>query len=216
MNQGFHFYTQYALVELLGRKAATPGELLEGIRSVPVTSIYYHTHEFLKKHHYLVPQPPNDFVLWLKDILHLERLGEAFLGVDTITFHSLEDLRAEFIRILEDYISEGGFVAQCPSGYEFQFMACRTFVLPTPYVAHDLAEFGQMLHKIGIHSLYFHVFEARIRLGITEENDFSAWLRGIGEEALAQEISQLDPYYMTLENLRSKLIGMVENRVQGR
>jgi hypothetical protein len=215
MNEGFHFYTQYALVELLGREASDPAELLEGIRNVPVTSIYYHTHEFLKKHHYLVPQPPNDFVIWLKDILHLERLAEAFLSVDTITFHSLEDLRAEFVRILEDYISEGGFVAQCPERYEFQFMACRTFVLPTPYVAHNLAEFGQMLHKIGMHSLYFHVFEARIRLG-TEDNDFSAWLKGIGEEALAQEISVLDPYYMTLENLRSKLIGMVERRVQGR
>jgi hypothetical protein len=215
MNEGFHFHTQYALVELLGREAASPGELLEGIKRVPVTSIYYHTHEFLKKHHFLVPQPPNDFVLWLKDILHLERLAEAFLGVDTITFHSLEDLRAEFVRILEDDISAGEFVARCPQGYEFQFMACRTFVLPTPYVAHNLAEFGEVLHKIGIHSLYFHIFEARIRLG-TEENDFSAWLTGIGEEALARDISQLDPYYMTLENLRSKLIRMVERRVQGR
>jgi hypothetical protein len=215
MNEGFHFYTQYALVELLGIEAASPGELLEGIKKVPVTSIYYHTHEFLKRHHYLVPQPPNDFVIWLKDILHLERLGEAFLGVDTVAFHSLEDLRAEFVRILESYISEGGFVAQCPRGYEFQFVSCRTFVLPTPYVAHNLEEFGEMLHKVGAHSLYFHVFEARIRLG-TEDNDFSAWLKGIGEEALAQDISQLDPYFMTLENLRSRLIGMVERRVQDR
>jgi len=56
-------------------------------------------------------------------------------------------------------------------------MASRTFVLPTSFVAHDLAQFREMLGAISLESLYYHIFDARLRLG-REENDFSRWLRG--------------------------------------
>jgi hypothetical protein len=59
------------------------------------------------------------------------------------------------------------------------------------------------------------MFEARMRLGVPD-NDFSAWLRSIKEERLADEISRLDPYNMTLDNLRKKIIKMVDCRVQNR
>jgi hypothetical protein len=82
-----------------------------------------------------------------------------------------------------------------------------------PYVANNLMEFAEILKKVSIRALYFHIFEARMRLG-SPENDFSQWLRGIGEEQLAAEISKLDPYNMTLESLRRKLIRMVRDHVQ--
>jgi hypothetical protein len=205
--------TQYSLVELLGLKANNPSELLEGIRSVPLSSIYYHTHRFLQLHNYLSPEPPNDFAFWLKDILHLEELGEAFLSIDTISFNNLEDLRSKFVEILDDYFLAGGNIVDCPKGYEFYFMGCQTFVLPTPFIANNIIEFAEILSKISVNSLYFHIFEARMRLGIPE-NDFSAWLRGIGQEDLAKEISKLDPYNITLENLRRKIINMVTKHAQ--
>ena len=213
MTAGFHFMTQYSLVELLGLKANNPSELLEGIRSVPVSSIYYHTHRFLQLHNYLSPEPPNDFAFWLKDILHLEELGEAFLSIDTISFNNLEELRSKFVEILHDYFLIGGNMVDCPKGFEFYFMGCQTFVLPTPYIANNIAEFAEILGKISVNSLYFHIFEARMRLGIPE-NDFSVWLRGIGQDDLAKQISMLDPYNITLENLRRKIIKMVTKHAQ--
>jgi len=210
---GFHFMTQYSLVELLGLKANNPSELLEEIRSVPVSSIYYHTHRFLQLHNYLSPEPPNDFAFWLKDILHLEELGETFFSIDTISFNNLEDLRSKFVEILDDYFLAGGNIVDCPKGYEFYFMGCQTFVLPTPFIANNIIEFAEILSKISVNSLYFHIFEARMRLGIPE-NDFSIWLKGIGQEDLAKEISKLDPYNITLENLRRKIINMVTKHAQ--
>ncbi|MDM7940425.1 MAG: DUF5752 family protein, partial [Methanothrix sp.] len=82
-----------------------------------------------------------------------------------------------------------------------------------PYTANNLREFAEILRKISIRSLYFHIFEARMRLGV-QDNDFSQWLRSIGEDKLADEISRLDPYNMTLENLRRKIIRMVEDRAR--
>lgn len=213
MNEGFHFYTQYHLVEMLGFKARNPGELLEGIKAVPASSIYYHTHRFLQQHHYLSPEPPNDFAFWLMDILHLNSLGEEFLSIDTVRYCNLEDLRKTFQDLLEDHISKDGSNADCLPGFEFHFLACKTLVLPMPYVANNLMEFAEILKKVSIRVLYFHIFEARMRLGVPD-NDFSQWLRGIGEEQLAAEISRLDPYNMTLERLRRKLIRMVEDHVQ--
>jgi hypothetical protein len=208
MTEGFHFFTQHNLVELLGLKAKNPVELLENIKKVPTTSIYFHTHRFIQQYHYLAPEPPNDFALWLKDTLHLERLGEAFLDVDTVSFTDLEDLRKELVRILDSYISGEGYLTDCPKDQEFYFMSCKIFVIPTPYTANNLMEFIEVLRKISIHSLYFHMFEARMRLKVPE-NDFSAWFKGIGEEDLAREVSKLDPYNLTLEGLRTKLIDMV-------
>ena len=87
-------------------------------------------------------------------------------------------------------------------------MGCKTFILPTPYVAHDLEEFKEILKKITRSSLYFHIFEARMRLKNTD-NDFSRWLRGLGKERFAAEISRLDPYTYTLEGLREEIISII-------
>lgn len=213
MSEGFHFYTQYHLVEMLGLHTRNPGELLEGIKAVPASSIYYHTHRFLQQHHYLSPEPPNDFAFWLMDILHLNSLGEEFLSIDTVHYCNLEDLREKFQDILEEYLSNGGSNTDCLPGFEFHFLACKTFVLPMPYVAHNLTEFAEILKKVSIRALYFHMFEARMRLGVPD-NDFSQWLKSLGEKSLANKISRLDPYNMTLESLRKKIIRMVEDRVQ--
>ncbi|HCJ66552.1 MAG TPA: hypothetical protein DHV62_04315 [Elusimicrobia bacterium] len=208
MSEPFYFYTQSRLVKLLGIKARNPLELLEGLKKVPLSSIYYHTHRFLQQHHYLSPEPPNDFAYWLRNILNLDELGEAIASVNIISFRNMEELRKEFIKILDGYISKGKPAVYCPEGQEFHFMSCATFVLPKNYIAHNLKEFVEILNKVSINSLYFHIFEAKMRLE-KEENDFTAWFKGIGEEKLAEELSRLDPYTITLEGLRQRIIRTV-------
>lgn len=92
-------------------------------------------------------------------------------------------------------------------------MSCATFILSTPYVAHNLKEFVEILSKVSISSLYFHIFEAKMRLE-REENDFTAWFKGMGEEKLVEELSGLDPYTITLEGLRQKIIRIVRKYVR--
>jgi hypothetical protein len=101
----------------------------------------------------------------------------------------------------------------CQEGEEFHFMSCRTFILPTPYEARDLKEFREILHKIGINSIYYHVFEAKLHLD-KGENDFSDWFEEIGEQQLAQDFNRLDPYTVTMEGLRKKIVHHVSRYVQ--
>ena len=215
-NNYFHFYTRLNQTELLGKKARNLVELLEGIKIVPDSSIYHHTHRFIQQHHYMSPQPPNDFADWITDVLNEDALGEKMASVDVIEFQKIKDLRKKFIEIVSDYLKENKKVRDCPDNQEFHFMACRTFVLPTTYVARSVKQFRQILKKVSIHSLYFHIFEARMRLE-KKDNDFSRWLRDLGERSIASKISKLDPYSYTLEALRKEIISIIdkENRKSG-
>ena len=208
MNE-FYFNTKLDQTLLLGVKAKSVAELLEGITIVPEASIYYHTHRYLQQHHFLSPEPPNDFSYWIQDVLNEQELGEMMSSVDIVQFHSLADLRLRLVEVLEAHLRKTKKRRLAPEGQEFHFMACRTFVIQTPHVAHDLREFANILGRISIASLYYHIFDAKLRLE-KDENDFSRWFRDLGKPKLADEVVGLDPYTHTLDGLRTKIIGLVE------
>ncbi len=208
----FYFYTRITQVELLGISAKNVKELLEGIKKIPSSSIYHHTHRYLEQHRYFSPEYPNDFSYWITNNLGLKALGERIASVDIIQFHDIEDLRKRFIEILEEYVSSATVLRNCIPGEEFRFLSSRIFILPTPFVAKNLKEFCECLKKVTIHSVYFHMFEARLRLK-KPDNDFSCWLRDSGYAELANKISRLDPYTYTLEGLRKKIISLIEEEI---
>jgi len=205
----FQFFTKLDQTLLLGSRAKTIEELLAGIRSVPDSSIYFHTHRFLQQHHFLSPEPPNDFAYWVTNVLGDDALGERLWSVDTVRFNGIGALREKLIDVLENHLASTGRRIECVDGEEFHFMACRTFVLPTGYVAHSVAEFAEVVSKVSINSIYFHVFDAKLRLK-TGENDFSRWFRDQGKTALANESKRLDPYSYTLDGLRRQLVALVK------
>ena len=209
----FTFKTKFDLTILLGKKAGNVAELLSHIRTVPPASIYHHTHRFLQQHHYLSPEPPNDFAYWVTDVLSEDALGERLWSIDTNMFTSIEELRAKIIEVIEGNLSAGRRSADAPEGQEFYFMASKTFLLPTPYTAHTLTDFLHSLRLISIQSLYYHIFDAHLRQG-RGENDFTAFFRRIGQDALADEVARLDPYTQTLDGLKQKLIRIVEKHAR--
>ncbi len=210
----FYFKTRLNLVELLGIRVSTVPDLLEQIRQVPGSSIYYHTHRFLQQHNQLCPEPPNDFAFWVTNALGLDNLGEQLASVDTIKFVKINDLRDAFSNIIEKSLQrKTGLTVSCHEGEEFHFMSCRTFVFPTDYQAADIAEFIQALRAISLNSLYYHIFESRLRLGKIG-NDFSLWFESRGQIKLAAEIAKLDPYTITLEGLRKVIIKTVEKHAE--
>lgn len=210
----FLFFSRTHLKELTGLKARDLPELAALLRQVPESVVYYHTHHFLEEHHYLRPEPPNDFANWVTDVLGEETLGERLAAVDTFQFSTLGALRERLVGIIEEDVAGVSNGRQAPAGQEFHFVKSVSFVTPMLYAAHDLRELVEVLCKLPLGSLYFHIFESRMRLGRTS-NDFSLWLAdNLGEEQLADEIARLDPYNYTLEELRSLLIRLIEKRIK--
>ena len=209
----FQFNTQTSLIELTGLRARDVHDLLEHLKHVPASVLYYHTHHFLKQNQSLSPEPPNDFAYWVTEVLQEDRLGEQLASIDTIKYTSLEALRKALIGTIERYLAKGPARRTAPEGEEFHFRKARGFIFATPYQARTLEEFAQALQKVSLNSLYHHIFAARLRLekGV---NDFSYWLdTELGEKNLAKSIARLDPYTQTLEDLRRKILKMLNARL---
>ncbi|KKO20807.1 MAG: hypothetical protein DCC43_13675 [Candidatus Brocadia sp.] len=211
----FKFYTQTHIPELTGLRASNLQELLAVIKTVPGSVIYYHTHRFLQQHQYLSPEPPNDFAYWITGIIGEEELGESLYSIDTIQYTTIRELRDEIIRTIEDYIKKYPRSLQrfTIPGDEFHFIKSVSFIYQTPYTASDLKEFQAALQRVTLESIYFHMFEARLRIG-KGINDFSKWLEdGLAESKLANKIAALDPYTHTTENLRFTLVKLIEKQI---
>lgn len=211
----FRFYTRLHLSELTGLRASTLGQLLSLIKKVPGSCIYHHTHRFLQQHQYLSPEPPNDFAYWVTEILGEDELGEKLASIDTIQHSTIRSLREKIAQTIEDYLRSNAWAKLrfAREGEEFHFIKSLSFLLPTNYIACDLREFVNILKIITVDSIYFHIFEARLRLK-KGSNDFSNWFENsIGNKKLADEISMLDPYTHTLEGLRNSLANMIESRI---
>lgn len=211
----FKFCTRLHLSELTGLRATTLGQFLAFIKQVSGSCIYHHTHRFLQQHQYLSPEPPNDFAYWVMDILGEDELGERLVSIDTIQYSTIRDLREKIASTIESYLKDNPLAKLkfARSGEEFHFIKSVSFILPTNYVACDLKEFAEVLKKITIDSIYFHIFEARLRLE-KPTNDFAFWIENsLGDKKLANSISSFDPYTSTLEDLRNKIIQIVERKM---
>lgn len=211
----FRFYTRLHLSELTGLRAASLVQLLNLLKKVPGSVIYQHTHRFLQQHQYLSPEPPNDFAYWIRETLGEEELGERLASIDTVQFSAIRSLREKIAKTIEEYLAENPLAKLkfARPGQEFHFIKSVSFVLPTNYIAYDLKDFVEILRKITIDSIYFHIFESRLRLE-RATNDFSYWIEtSLNDKKLAGDISRLDPYTYTLEDLRKTVIKIAEKKI---
>ncbi|MBI4387543.1 MAG: hypothetical protein HY582_00670 [Candidatus Omnitrophica bacterium] len=213
--QTFQFFTHLQLPELTGLKARNLTELFEHVKTVSGSVIYYHTHHFLQQHQYLSPEPPNDFAYWVTEALNEIELGERLTSINTCEFSSIRALREKIAETIESFLAKSKrSLRESDEGREFHFIKACSFVFPTPYVVSSLAEFVEVLKKVTIHSIYFHMFEARLRLE-KGTNDFSLWFEtSLKEKELAKKIERLDPYTHTMEGLRGKMIQLIERRLK--
>ncbi|MDD5398453.1 MAG: DUF5752 family protein [Dehalococcoidia bacterium] len=210
----FHFYTRLSLKELTGLKATNLIALINILKTAPDSIVYYHTHHFLEEHQYLTPEPANDFALWIGDALDNPVLSEKLANIDTFEYTSLGSLKASLISVIEQYMAENPDIRFTQAERDFHFIKVVNVISPTPYFASDLREFVEVLRKVTIDSLYYHIFESRLRLQ-KRSNDFSVWIRdSFGESDLADKIDNLVPYTTTIEGLRSVIIQLIEKRIK--
>jgi hypothetical protein len=211
----FVFSTRLHLTELTGLRATTLGQLVELIKQAPGSCIYHHTHRFLQQHQYLSPEPPNDFAYWVTEILGEDELGERLASIDTVQFTAIRSLREKIVETIENYLQNSPLAKMkfARNEEEFHFIKSVSFIIKTEHIAYDLKEFQEALKHITIDSIYFHIFEARLRLE-RGPNDFSNWIEtALGNKELANKITKLDPYTYTLEELRETLIKIIKNYI---
>lgn len=207
-NNSFKFYTERRLVALTGVRARDLRELLTGIRTVPGASIFYHTHQRFLSQHYQKPVVYNDFAIWVSEALQEEELAEKLTAIDLRMFSTVRKLREAIHLVIERFV-QARFrkLRESPPGDDFHFCKSKSFIMPTGIVAQDPKEFFLQLPRVTNISIYFHLVEAPLRLE-QPTNDFSMWLLSHGEKNLAQAIDSLDPYSLTLDEIKGKILEM--------
>ena len=204
----FVFYTERRLVALTGRKARNLRELLDHLTEVSGSSVFYHTHYLYLAHHFEKPRFYNEFANWVSQALQEERLAEKLAAIDLLTLTSVRRVRETIISIIEKHLQDSSIrPRECPSGDEFHFCQAKSFIMPVGMIAHDVPEFFAELARVTNSCLHFHFFEARLRLE-RPTNDFSEWLRSLSQERLARKIENLNPYVMTLDELKDDIVKM--------
>lgn len=212
----FVFYSRLHLYELTGIIVTTIPQLLKHLHTISGSSIYQHTHHFIQQRQFLTPEPPNDFAYWISEVLGDRYLGEEIASIDLMSHTSIRSIREALIATIERAMKERPQVKKltAPEGRGFAFIKSVSFAFPTRYEASTLKQFAEGLKRVTLDSIYFHVFEARLRIG-KPTNDFSLWLEtSLGKKKLAERISQLDPYSQTDERLRQQILNLIKGEME--
>lgn len=210
----FNFKGCIEIKELLGKKAGDELELLELIEEAPVDSIYYHMHSYFLRHRYIAGPYSNDFANWTAVQVRDRVLGEKLASVTPERFKSLEDIRMELIRIIDDHLSTIHAIPFVVHGEPFYFMKSIIIEVPTDVSVSSFQEFKGALKQIDISAIYNHIFEARLRVR-KGRSDFSIWLEETpGKQELAKNFEAVDSYMYSLEGLRNKLLELCEGEAE--
>lgn len=209
MNNIFRFFTERRLVEATGLRALTVRELVTHLKKVGGASIFYHTHASYLEHHFVRQRFYNDFATWISGSIQEHKLAEQVAGIDMMDYTTIRDLRNAIVRTIQNHLDErkGERARKAPAGEEFHFCKAKSFVFPTGLEARSVPEFFECLRQISPLSLYYHVFESRLRLQRTT-SDFAVWLTDMGAKDIADKINRLDPYALNLEELRERIISL--------
>jgi len=214
--QPFCFFTSSVLVEIIGKRAHHLKEFVQLLKKIDANSIFYHVHHAFREYHFAPGEYSNDFARWIEEDLEESRLAERIAAINIRDFIDLGTLRAGLVKIIEEHLANAVEIRKVSPGREFYFLRNSTIVMPTKYKVNTLSEFMKTLNKVGMRSLYYHFFDARLRLG-HHCNDFSNWIeRDLGFKELAAKIEALDPYFITMDELKTHIINLCKEDAKKR
>jgi hypothetical protein len=208
--QPFIFIGCVELRETLDYRADDERELLERLEEIPAGSIFYHTHGYFLRHRPVTTAYGNDFAAWVATQVRDQVLAERLAVVNPFECVSLEDLREELVSIISDHVMHRTAVPRVEFGDPFFFQQSHIVEVELGAPAANLAEFRQGLAEVDSSAIYYHMVEARARLG-RRSGDFAEWTRSsLGLPDLAERIERIDTYMTSLERVRARVLSLVD------
>jgi hypothetical protein len=211
----FRFIGCVELRQSLDQRATDERELLDRLEDVPAGSVFYHTHGYFLRHRPITTAYGNDFAAWVAVHVRDQVLAERLAVINPFEFASLEALREELLSTIHDHLEHLSAVPRVEFGEVFHFQQSHIVEVPLGPAAHTLAEFRQALAEVDASAIYYHMVEARARLG-RRSGDFAEWLRSsLAMAELAERIQRIDAYMTSLERVRARVLALVDTALEG-
>jgi hypothetical protein len=209
----FYFNSESHLTRIGRERATNLAELLDNLKRCPDASIFHHTFQTLREHHYIRGGFSNDFAQWAFAACNEVGLAERLAAVDVRDFTTIQEIRDRIVSTIESYLKANPASGARPAFEPFYFCLSETVVTPTSFVAGNLEEFAECLQRVSLHSIHHHFITARLRPPLTR-NDFSTWLeKDLDLASLGARLNRIDIYTATLNDVRAKILQMVQQEI---
>jgi hypothetical protein len=206
----FVFYSTAHIIELTGRSARSLAELRAGIAAVTGSSIFHHTFGALQDRFFAAQRFTSDFARWAVQALQDWTVAERLALMHPTEFPSVRALRERILQVIDDRLRAGDPPAPVPPGRAFHFSQSISLLYPAGYEAGTLAELRAGIRRASDRTLFFHLIEARLRIGRCT-TDLSCWLSDeLGAPHIADRLDRLDFFVPSTEDLRQQVLAALE------
>jgi hypothetical protein len=198
-----------------GDKAQNLREMRDQLFDVSLGSIYHHFWGGLLRHRFDEPQYYNDFAEWVRYALQDGILAERLSILDPAAFADLESLRQELLEVVEQRLDETELINMAPLDMQFHFVSSQILVFDTGETIGVPEQLAEAVSQMSVGSLFYHFIDAR-RRSSEMMDDFRLWLRTYdGYEDLCSQLASVDPYFVSLVELRTQLTNLFAHWFQG-
>ena len=189
-----------------GVRAQNLKELRNNLITCHPGCVYYHFWGGLIRPRFVDPEYNNDFAAWASHGIHDKKLAEILGVVDPTDFKDIEDLRNELIEIIENRLDESEYLTWSHSDRQFNFIRSEIVIFDTKHIVKNPEDLAELISRLSVTSIFYHFIDAR-RRSPKGEDDFRSWLISVNGEYknLCDLIAQVDPYFITLTELRTQL-----------
>ena len=210
----FQFIGCVEVRQALDHRARDERELLDRLEDVPAGSVFYHTHGYFLRHRPVTTAYGNDFAAWVAGHVRDQVLAERLAVINPFEAASLEDLREELMSTIHDHLLRLSAVPRVEFGDVFHFQQSHIVEVPLGAPVTTLADFRAGLSEVDASAIYFHMVEARSRLG-RRSGDFAEWIRdALAMPDLADRIERIDAYMTNLERVRARVLALLDNALE--
>ena len=210
----FQFIGCVELRQALDHRARDERELLDRLEDAPAGSIFYHTHGYFLRHRPVTTAYGNDFASWVASHVRDQVLAERLAVINPFEMDSLEELREELMSVVHDHLLRLSTIPRVEFGDAFHFQQSHIVEVPLGPAVTTLLEFRAGLADVDASAIYFHMVEARARLG-RRSGDFAEWIRtSLQRPALAERLERIDAYMTSLERVRARALALVDAELE--
>ena len=209
----FKFNQCVSIVKSTGKHAKNLIEMRRAISRIDEESIFHHVHQYFLKGHML--EYTNDFAEWAGESLEQRALAERLSCIDPYTFKTIDAVRKDIIREIDDFLACSPEPHDVVEGNEFYFNQTVSIVFPVGVKTQNLAEFLVAIKHIDPGSIYYHFYDSRVRLGEGVVDDFSRWIEhSLFRKEIADRIRAIDPFMHSIESIRQHISEILEEYVR--
>ena len=213
-----NFFDSITLLSPTGQKAGNLKEFLHILEESEDKVIFHHLYKPQMKSFQKMGEFPNDFANWAAYGLEDIALAEKLANFDPYDYQKVSQAREKLVEIIEEHMWDLPTIPWVRPGSEFYFSSATSIMLPMDIEVATIKELREAMDILPDSSLHFHFYEERKRNKDKEHDDFSIWMEDNFDnvDELVEEIREIDFYFFSLDEIRKKIIHILDKYLQGK